>query len=192
MQQLQRTLHAKRAVCCIHTLGFSADHDVRFLSSLTRAGSVEGTFHYLRSSADVAPTMEIVTALMLASSFAPALELFNGDGLLVSKMLLRKQADTETHAPHTAAGAEVQTLTGFGHVDSLPAETVSLRAKVRPALISPRAHISCGLHVGSCCQAALGSCLQSNTLLLCAQCQMTKLLSLVHVIRLETRSSRLL
>lgn len=49
-QQVHTVLEDSQAICAIHTLGFTAEHDAVMLNSLTDAGTAQGTFQYLQNS----------------------------------------------------------------------------------------------------------------------------------------------
>ena len=135
IRNLQAAIELKKAVCCIHTLGFSADHDALFLSALTRAGSEEGTFHYIRSAADVAGTMQTMQELMVSSSFAPSLHLETGDGQQVAQISLRT-ATTPIAEPLSSKHGHKQLLTGRAHTKELPSGATTLVGKVWAACVN--------------------------------------------------------
>ena len=94
IRELQASIQRKKATCCIHTLGFSAEHDARFLNALTRAGSTEGTFHYISSSAEIAGTITTIKDLLNVSSFAPVMQLesYNGQAFATIPLTVRQAA----------------------------------------------------------------------------------------------------
>ena len=112
------------AECCIHTLGFGRYHDARFLSTLTRAGTTEGTFQYIASAAEIASNVHTVTQLMHASSFAPTLQLFADDGQLLATIAL--EADDGSKPAESGK----QILTGSGFSKSLCNWPANVKAQV--------------------------------------------------------------
>lgn len=136
IKDLQASLASKKATATIFTLGFGRDHDAQFLGALTRAGTTEGTFHYIESSAAIISTMDTIKDLMLATSFAPCMQLETMDGQLITAIPLALQ---HTAAASSGGEAKLQTLMGIAHVASVPSAGdatagASVKAKVSPGL----------------------------------------------------------
>ncbi|KAK9812439.1 hypothetical protein WJX73_010848 [Symbiochloris irregularis] len=114
VQSLKGAIDARKAMCQIHTIGFSADHDARFLSELTRAGSEEGTFHYIKGAQDIQETMSTVKDLVLTCSFLPSLQLYMDTGRTLNIPLRAISQE----AGESEKGVLV--LKGTGFVEALP------------------------------------------------------------------------
>lgn len=144
VQALQEACKAARAASCIHTLGFSHEHDASFLSTLTRAGTHEGTFHYVRGANDMHSALGSVAQLMLSTCFVPPLQLLMPDGTELARIVLTEESQ-EPEDPIKAsvrkflgvpAKVKPQMLSGRGHVAQLPTGLSFLEGKVGAAFIA--------------------------------------------------------
>ncbi|KAJ4457950.1 hypothetical protein PAPYR_6482 [Paratrimastix pyriformis] len=61
--QLRDALARVRS-CRVHAIGFTADHDTVLLNKLVNVGSVQGTFQYVSSAAEIGPAVGTVSALI--------------------------------------------------------------------------------------------------------------------------------
>lgn len=116
-----------------------------FLGELTRAGSEEGTFHYIRGAQDIQTTMPIIKDLVLACSFLPSMQLFLDTNHTVKIPLINSG-----QGPLISEKKEMA-LKGTGFVDALGhfAEMQYLNAKVRSSLHPFHAHEADNVMVGS-------------------------------------------
>ena len=134
VQRLQAVMASRKAMCCIHTLGFGADHDANFLTALTRAGTDEGTFHYIQGSSQIPTTMQTIQDLMIASSFAPRLQLETADGALVAMISLARKPLGEEEGE--SKGISYQALAGTGYMSTLPAALTSFQVVQQSLLVA--------------------------------------------------------
>lgn len=95
-----RSFNADFASCAFssefHTIGFGSDHDARLLTSLSSAGSLQGTFQYVVSAAEIAPAVDSLCSVVLKSALS--VRLTDGEAINEKVFVTEEEAESETEA----------------------------------------------------------------------------------------------
>ena len=65
MSQFKKVLAQSGANTAVHTIGFTSGHDARLLNEITLAGTVQGTFQYVRGSNEIPQAMSTISQLVI-------------------------------------------------------------------------------------------------------------------------------